>query len=314
MGVQRRKKRLQWTPEQLAPLIGNKTDSMRHWCAHLDSILFGGVENVKVTLRDRGVDEDILENLPCLVEWARYIQWHNNADQMLRQNNIPTMVMYYEQYTYNFDALVNQEFDFLGLKKVKEPLPFIPGKTYERYYDKETARRAARLVKALATPGCFRLIKHYVSKWLDIIEEKDVPNVSTKDRSIVSNPAETRIVLLMSFPNSGTSYTLLNMMAVTNISAATNYEQEVDYGLSVPVRPDFTASPFWLMPTGPRPRLVLTKTHCNPSSDFLNFQDGCRQVRPTNGGKSAYSLYPFDVVAKAIHIVRNPFDNIVARM
>jgi hypothetical protein len=73
------------------------------------------------------------------------------------------------------------------------------------------------------------------------------------------NRGRSYVVWLLSFPNSGTSYTIMNTHHITNMTAATNHGQEVKS--LIRVRPDIP-SPFLLMPELPMPRLVLTKTHC----------------------------------------------------
>ena len=93
---------------------------------------------------------------------------------------------------------------------------------------------------------------------------------------------------VMSFPNSGTSFTLELVAAASNMSMATNYGWEqagaVIYndntnnissnstenstgpiGISVPIFPTDTPAkgPFWIQPLEKHPRVaVLTKTHC----------------------------------------------------
>jgi hypothetical protein len=142
------------------------------------------------------------------------------------------------------------------------------------------------------------------------------------------------IAWLMSFPNSGTSFTMTCVEHTSNFSTASNYGDEVtkkgDY--SLPIYPRYPEGPFWeglsgklgairLLPD----QYVLVKTHCGsrcikcPPSDYVetfdSFLDACRlstgRIAP-DGTKQDY-LYPPERVKKAIHLIRNPYHNFVAR-
>eukprot|EP00980_Cylindrotheca_fusiformis_P010301 scaffold2294_cov106-Cylindrotheca_fusiformis.AAC.17 len=143
------------------------------------------------------------------------------------------------------------------------------------------------------------------------------------------------IAWLMSFPNSGTSYTMTLVGRASNRSFATNYGDEVtpkggDSALSIyPHRPE---GPFWPGMSGkmisPRPLpddLVLTKTHCGSrcmdcgpqeyietAAEFLqSCTTGHARLAPKQPSREVQ--YPPDRVAKAIHLIRNPFTNIISR-
>ena len=143
-----------------------------------------------------------------------------------------------------------------------------------------------------------------------------------------------QIAWLMSYPNSGTSFTMTCTERTSNLSTATNYGDEVtasgDYSLSI--YPRHPEGPFWEGLSGklgairPLPeRYVLVKTHCgsrcvdcDPAEyveTYESFVDACRsssgRVAPDRL-KEQY-LYPMDRVKKAIHLIRNPFHNFVSR-
>jgi hypothetical protein len=138
-----------------------------------------------------------------------------------------------------------------------------------------------------------------------------------------------------SVPNSGTSFTLMNTQEVTQMTTASNYASEVEE--LVPPSPNLASTgPYLLTPSLPVPEFVLTKTHCAgygardiPSSYALrtvnDFERGCLTVqssRPTEAASSpsspptmemVFTSYNISVPVKAIHLVRNPFNNLVAR-
>lgn len=143
-----------------------------------------------------------------------------------------------------------------------------------------------------------------------------------------------QIAWLMSYPNSGTSFTMTCVEHTSNLSTASNYGDEVtakdDYSISI--YPQHLEGPFWEGLSGklgvirPLPeRHVLVKTHCGsrcikcPPSEYVetydSFLDACRRSsgRIAPDRKKTEYLYPADRVTKAIHLIRNPYHNFVAR-
>jgi len=149
---------------------------------------------------------------------------------------------------------------------------------------------------------------------------------------IVNRPISSpKLALLLSFPNSGTSYTLKNLRRVSNVSTASNYcghKRE-----KIPVFPNTSTGPYIIPGSYPHEfpsHFILTKTHCfhciqcHPSEYLISvhtFEDRCMRTcfqtyKKTPFGfveEKVYDRYPISVVGKFIHLVRNPFDNIVSR-
>jgi Sulfotransferase domain len=143
----------------------------------------------------------------------------------------------------------------------------------------------------------------------------------------------------MSFPNSGTSYTIDLIETVSNMSTASNYGPEQKRkGLdtkgvnATTVLPVFSRGPYWRNPLKQHPKsVVLTKTHCGgychdclPSTWIEtphSFLAHCATTddRPvkdaTNGGRQAANrhVYDYKEVTRAVHLIRDPVDNMVAR-
>ncbi|KAG7354070.1 sulfotransferase family protein [Nitzschia inconspicua] len=145
------------------------------------------------------------------------------------------------------------------------------------------------------------------------------------------------IAWLMSFPNSGTSFTMTMVARASNRSFATNYGDEVtakDEPDSLSIYPRRPEGPYWSGYSGkintPRDlpdKYVITKTHCGSrcincgpdqyiETPFM-FLRRCSQghARLTPGGvRRKYDVeYPPERVQKAIHLIRNPLHNIIAR-
>ena len=143
-----------------------------------------------------------------------------------------------------------------------------------------------------------------------------------------------QVAWLMSFPNSGTSFTLRYIRRTTNTTTATNYalEGQIKDQPSVPIHPDVADKGPWLelntdRPTNIPERYILTKTHCEgmcsdcvdpdrflfASKSFrFECQGGSKAVwkdasDPTQGVvKQKNNYYHKEQVKKAIHIFRHP--------
>jgi hypothetical protein len=147
-------------------------------------------------------------------------------------------------------------------------------------------------------------------------------------------PSGLKIAWLMSFPNSGTSYTSKLIRHISQTSTGSNYGTENlgPRGDSIPVFPDQPEGPFWVDPTmhlefDDPTEYVLTKTHCGgrcercPPRKYVettySFRHRClagKWVAHDNGKNTVvYGSYPPDRVTKAIHLIRDPFDNVVSR-
>lgn len=139
-----------------------------------------------------------------------------------------------------------------------------------------------------------------------------------------------QIAWLMSFPNSGTSYTLNLVSTVSNMTMASNYGWE-HYGSDGTPVPLFDKGPYWLNPnTTHRPsKAVLTKTHCGGYchnchvKKFIetprSFLMHCAMAQDvvwsneTQDFKAISHVYDTDNVDRAVHLIRDPLDNMVSR-
>lgn len=149
-----------------------------------------------------------------------------------------------------------------------------------------------------------------------------------------------RIAWLLSYPNSGTSYTMTLVERASNLSTASNYGAEVTHpeGTSEPL-PSYPleGGPFWEGLEGaarlnrtvrglpdPYQSFVLTKTHCGsrcihcgPSDYFYpnasRFLQDCLRTSWLHKGHRVEGQMQASAVNKLVHLIRNPLHNIVAR-
>ncbi|CAB9513588.1 expressed unknown protein [Seminavis robusta] len=186
------------------------------------------------------------------------------------------------------------------------------------------------------------------------LRNKNASN-STKQNFAFENYKERpKIVWLMSYPNSGTSYTMTMVSRASNRAIASNYGREVTEPptFNTPLYPGEDWSwngPFYKPdPRKPLPDdYVLVKTHCGGRCTLCgpdryvmtekDFFDECRrgsglfpkevqkrvkEMQPPSSSNALSSTvhegfqivhYNASLVKKAIHLYRNPFDNIVSR-
>ncbi len=145
------------------------------------------------------------------------------------------------------------------------------------------------------------------------------------------------IAWLMSFPNSGTSFTMTMVARSTNKSFATNYGNEViapDEDNSISIYPRRPEGPYWPGYSGkqhtPRDlpdKFVITKTHCGSrcskcgpdeyietTEEFLTkCASGHALMKPGSKRRTYDVTYPQERVQRAIHLYRNPMHNLIAR-
>ena len=149
------------------------------------------------------------------------------------------------------------------------------------------------------------------------------------------NITHPKIAWLMSFPNSGTSFTIHMTREASNTTTATNYAGEGDID-DLPSTPAIEGAlgeqgPFLELIRGRytnMPEHILTKTHCTgfcsncgpykllfetPRSFMRGCLSGSRAVHGKRGLQIVDTMYDPKLVAKAIHIFRHPLDNTVAR-
>ncbi|KAL7535362.1 hypothetical protein ACHAXR_006443 [Thalassiosira sp. AJA248-18] len=154
-------------------------------------------------------------------------------------------------------------------------------------------------------------------------------------------PPWPKVAWLMSFPNSGTSYTGQLVRRATQAASATNYgTSNLDQsGNSIPLFEWSPIGPFLteIAYYGGSPKevtsqklsvpgdgsYILTKTHCGGTcfgcspKYYLQtqeeFQEDCLMADYRIDGVKQKAIYDSSIISKAIHLVRDPFDNVVSR-
>ncbi|KAI2501314.1 sulfotransferase domain-containing protein [Fragilaria crotonensis] len=146
-----------------------------------------------------------------------------------------------------------------------------------------------------------------------------------------------KILWLMAWPESGEDYILETIQRVSNRSTATNYGEVVTLPefFSIPIYPLHSEGPYWEGLAGQfenkirrlPDRHVLTMTHCSSkcfldcppkeyyaeSKSSFSKKCGTTTARVAPNAKMTTFQYPLDRVSKAIHVIRNPFHNVIQR-
>jgi hypothetical protein len=145
-------------------------------------------------------------------------------------------------------------------------------------------------------------------------------------------PEDTpRIVWFMTFQSAGTPFAMTLVQRATDFSMASNFGDAVTFkgDYSLPIHPRYKEGPYWpglggASKLGATPRrlpekYVLVETICNSTPpenrrSLPEFVDDCRtsygRTSPDVNQVQRYQ-YPIYRVAKAIHLIRNPFYQIM---
>jgi hypothetical protein len=238
LGVENR--RMDGYSETLLMTFTDTKEGLLAWCAHVDASfweppehrIFDSSSNQWYEKEDNATLSnkvlELLKDVPCHSELFRWIQWHNLCFQMQRNLGLPAHFLYYESYTTDYNATAQELAEFLEFDIVRKGLPFVSGKTYGHLFSDEHKLQIARLIKELASPWAWGLLKHYFTSILndddDEPKKKDENDESDNDEDENGNEElskesillstedeygiynERKVVWMLSFPNSvGTS-------------------------------------------------------------------------------------------------------------
>jgi hypothetical protein len=103
------------------------------------------------------------EDFLCLQEFYQYVQWHNFAFDATNELNIPTLIIYYEDYSDNFDLASARILDFLELEEVEdsEEVAFIGGKSYRDYYTPDEREAVKQFIEQTASDATWERLQYY---------------------------------------------------------------------------------------------------------------------------------------------------------
>eukprot|EP00586_Coscinodiscus_wailesii_P020600 CAMPEP_0172508602 /NCGR_PEP_ID=MMETSP1066-20121228/213255_1 /TAXON_ID=671091 /ORGANISM="Coscinodiscus wailesii, Strain CCMP2513" /LENGTH=586 /DNA_ID=CAMNT_0013286641 /DNA_START=282 /DNA_END=2042 /DNA_ORIENTATION=+ len=299
----------------------NDREGLRNWCYTLQSQT-AVVGTMKLSDELRGIAREV----PCYGLFYQYVVWHNNLYDTIHEYGLKHLELHYSDLnTSDNDTKQNtikKLSSFLEQNMRRGSFPKLPKENYADYFTPGDRQSVSSFLKVLAARDFWSNMKRYVPD----------PTQVDKYRALGSalSPrhygAWPEVVWAMTFPNSGTHYIV---EAVTDASggtaAATNYQEEAGQDQS-------NVPNFALTPNGPyryhdRPfpkDYVITKTHClrchdcSPSSKELiistdTFLKTCSSgFHNDKDGDVIQTPYDPHITKKLLHLIRNPFDNVVA--
>lgn len=217
----------------------------------------------------------------------------------------------------NFDLMPSNLFLLMPLLRDSKSILFANNQQREMLKQHQSQAILALVFCCLSA----NLLLNYAQQNVLQGEQQAAKDAATLDKV----QAPPKLVWLMSFPNSGTSYTLRQMERLSNYSMATNYGSEGER--TAPVFEDQPHGPRCRGPSDnwphPMPKdYILVKTHCtgyatNEGASALKrnrkeFVEGCATTKP-NEPNAIKGKYDTSLVHKAVHVIRNPFHNIISR-
>ena len=165
----------------------------------------------------------------------------------------------------------------------------------------------------------------------ELKQKKQINNTLQQLVNEKENPKNTlgtipEVTLLLSYPNSGTTYTLAAVRSISRTVTATNYEAESTTKQRLYPKKEIQNGPYVKHNDLPLPEdRILTKTHCtgysndSPIQNYIvnpkRFEVSCNSIEYREKGKHNKSIDKYDlrVLPKsAIRLIRDPFDNTVS--
>ena len=307
--------------------FSNDADGFVRWCKAMDHWYL----NEETKLLSPNVTKQF-DGVLCHGTFYKYIKWHDLALEVTDTLKLPTLIVRYEDYSRNFEEQKEKIFEFLHLSDKGNKVQFLDGKSYGDYVPWEDRQKIFAMMEKVASPAAWELIKPYYEgnhSFMEKVREMDTDQIETKSvkseilhansrqevESLHKNKAEQPgIAWLLSFPNSGTTYTLRLASKDSGTTIAGNYPSEIK-GRRQGLYANFTL-PVLFSPDLPLPeKYVLTKSHCGGygaesgprayKQNLDSFMVQCASAR----GEDPYDV---NLVKKAIHLIRHPIDNAVS--
>ena len=141
-----------------AEIYPNNATGFHRWCEYYDRAQASQPGS-------RWLDGHVLEKMKhvkCRQEFLQYLQWHNLAFASTREMHIPTLVLYYEDYSEDLDLTRDRILSFLELPKTDGGIEFEPGKSYIDYYSEKQRWAVRELFSEYATVETWDRTKHYL--------------------------------------------------------------------------------------------------------------------------------------------------------
>jgi hypothetical protein len=135
----------------------NNLKGFRKWCNYMDKQYLDS----EAKMLDAPIFT-MFQSIPCHSDFYRYVQWHNLAFQVTEVMDIPSIVVYYEDYEHDFDSVKDRILSFIDLKdEGYRNVTFSSGKTYHNYFTENERGAVRRLFHHLASKQTNESIARY---------------------------------------------------------------------------------------------------------------------------------------------------------
>lgn len=148
-----KKKRNEWLEK-----YSNDAEGFRLWCHDIDA------KYEKEEMASRLIPPTIIEIfqlIPCHKAFYAFAQWHNLAIRVIDDLGLPSLLLYYENYETDFNATVNEIFQFLQISTIGDISQFIAGKDYMGYFSSSEVEAARKLMEIISDRQTWDIIKRY---------------------------------------------------------------------------------------------------------------------------------------------------------
>mmetsp|Transcript_30147 Transcript_30147/g.36844 ORF Transcript_30147/g.36844 Transcript_30147/m.36844 type:complete len:786 (-) Transcript_30147:57-2414(-) len=288
-------------------------EGFKRWCQDVDAV----AREMEPLLKDP-IIANLVENVPCYGQFYQYVHWHNKAFDVVAEYRVPHVIVHYDEFQVDMEGAINKLFNFLELP-ISGSIPPFQEEHFQEFYTMEERTAISSYLKVLASQPTWLQLKGYMP----------APDLQTSFAPVGASLSPyygnwPELVWLISYPNSGTYFTTQLVQVGSQTTTATNYLPETgDRYLDIPNYAFSEHGPFRtskrLLPS----KYVLTKTHCsghnyeaNPDNiltTHLEFMKGCGTAITIKHGGRKSVRYKATEVKKVVHLLRNPFDNVVAR-
>ena len=143
----------------------NTAEGFHAWCKAHDEETSRKSDHPWLSKMIEGVS---LDNFDCHQEFLQYVQWHNNAFATIRELDIPTLVMFYEDYSKNLDLAGERILTFLEADigsedddESSDEAEFTSGKTYLDFYTDTQKSAIKQFLFELSSPDTWEYLRQY---------------------------------------------------------------------------------------------------------------------------------------------------------
>lgn len=131
-------------------------EGFKKWCHHWDNKFID--EEMEIFGKEVF---DKMREVPCHAEFYSYVQWHNNAFKAPEKANVPSYVVYYEEFATNLQSILNDLLKFLELPLLGRVNEFHYSGGYPAYYDNDERVKIVEFIKLVGSPKTFEALKRY---------------------------------------------------------------------------------------------------------------------------------------------------------